>query len=81
MSLRGLVDIVRDDPPLAVALSSSVSHDAQLVGPSSYYPFALAALATPPSGAVSGTASSQLSGTPQAVLAVTATTREAEDLV
>jgi transcription-repair coupling factor (superfamily II helicase) len=73
MSLRGLVEIVRDDPPLAVALASSVGHDVELVGPTSYYPFALAALATQQgkSGAPG----------PRSVLAVTATTRESEDLV
>jgi len=80
MSLRCLVDIVRDDPPLAAVLQSSVVPDAELVGPSSYYPFAIAALATPPGNAGAASAAAAPSP-PQSVLAVTATTREAEDLV
>ena len=66
MSLRGLVDLIRADPPLADSLQASVLDDVELVGPSPYYPFVLGALAT---------------ATPRSVLAVTATTRESEDLV
>ena len=68
MSLRALVDVVRNDAAIAAALELGGAAAADLVGPHALYPFVAAAMAnaTP-------------TGSP--VLAVTATTREAEDLV
>jgi transcription-repair coupling factor (superfamily II helicase) len=71
MSLRGVLGLLRDDPALSRVLElggTAAAPTLDMSGPASLPPFAIAALADPELGA----------GRP--VLAVVATTREAEDL-
>ncbi|HVQ86815.1 MAG TPA: transcription-repair coupling factor [Actinomycetes bacterium] len=68
MSLRGLVDLVRADPAVAAALETSGASSAlDITAPAALPPFLVAALA-------------DRGGSTHPVLALTATTREAEDL-
>ncbi|MBV9292038.1 MAG: hypothetical protein JO222_06275, partial [Frankiales bacterium] len=66
MNVAGLLDVVVDDPALERALASLGVPSLDIAGPAAMQPFAVALLAA-------------RGGRP--VLAVTATTREAEDLV
>jgi transcription-repair coupling factor (superfamily II helicase) len=66
MNLAGLVDVLAADPAISTALSSIGTATLDLSGPGGLQPFAIAAIA---------------SKADRPVLAVTATTRESEDLV
>jgi transcription-repair coupling factor (superfamily II helicase) len=71
VSLRGVLDALRDDPVVASALDARRAERPRLLdlsGPAALPPFVAAALSDP------------LLGAGRPVLAVTATTREAEDL-
>ena len=71
MSLSGLLDAVLPDPALSRAVSSAGLDSLELTAPAALRPFVVSALATDPSDGGAG----------RPVLAVTATSREAEDLV
>src|SRR6476646_10418256 len=66
MNLAGLVDVLAADPAISTALGSIGTATLDLSGPGGLQPFAIAAIA---------------SKADRPVLAVTATTRESEDLV
>ncbi|MFL6074014.1 MAG: transcription-repair coupling factor [Mycobacteriales bacterium] len=68
VSLSGLLDVLLTEPTLSGALGRAGKGDVELAAPAGVRPFAVAALAADPPGA------------DRPVLAVTATTREAEDL-
>ncbi|MDP9240857.1 MAG: transcription-repair coupling factor [Actinomycetota bacterium] len=70
MTLAGLLDAVLADPALAGAVSAAGSEALDLSAPAALQPFAVAALA----------ATADRGGAAKPVLAITATTREAEDL-
>jgi transcription-repair coupling factor (superfamily II helicase) len=71
MSLSGLLDAILPDPALSRAVSSAGADSLELTAPASLRPFVVSALATDPSRGGAG----------RPVLAVTATGRDAEDLV
>jgi transcription-repair coupling factor (superfamily II helicase) len=71
MSLSGLLDAVLPDPALSRAVSSAGVDSLELTAPTALRPFVVAALAADPSNGGAG----------RPVLAVTATGRDAEDLV
>jgi len=71
MSLSGLLDAVLPDPALSRAVSSAGVDSLALTAPAALRPFAVSALAAEPSNGGAG----------RPVLAVTATGRDAEDLV
>jgi len=71
MSLSGLLDAVLADPALSRAVSSAGVDSLELTAPAALRPFAVSALAAEPSNGGAG----------RPVLAVTATGRDAEDLV
>ncbi len=71
MSLSGLLDAVLPDPALSRAVSSAGLDSLELTAPAALRPFVVSALATDPSQGGAG----------RPVLAVTATGRDAEDLV
>ena len=71
MTLEGLLDVVLTDPALARAVSSAGTPTLDISAPAAIRPFAVAALA----------ADEARGGASRPVLAVTATGREAEDLV
>jgi len=71
VTLNGLLDAVMTDPALAGAVSAAGSPALDLSAPAAVHPFAVAAIA----------AATDRGGAGRPVLAVTATTREAEDLV
>ncbi|HEV7826299.1 MAG TPA: transcription-repair coupling factor [Mycobacteriales bacterium] len=70
MSLAGLHDAVVTDPALAAAVQAAGADSVDLTAPEALRPFAVAALAADPSRGGAG----------RPVLAVTATSREADDL-
>ncbi len=70
MTLAGLLDAVLADPALAGAVRAAGAPALDLSAPAAFHPFAVAAVA----------ASTDRGGAGRPVLAVTATTREAEDL-
>ncbi|MDQ1651531.1 MAG: hypothetical protein QOI35_731 [Cryptosporangiaceae bacterium] len=70
MSLTGLLDTVLADPALAGAVQAAGSGSLDITAPEAMRPFAVAALA----------ADRERGGAARPVLAVTATTREADDL-
>ena len=71
MSLSGLLDAILPDPALSRAVSSAGVDSLELTAPASLRPFVVSALAT----------DSSRGGAGRPVLAVTATGRDAEDLV
>jgi transcription-repair coupling factor (superfamily II helicase) len=71
MSLSGLLEAVLPDPALSRAVSSAGVDSLELTAPAALRPFAVSALAADPSHGGAG----------RPVLAVTATGRDAEDLV
>jgi len=71
MSLSGLLDAVLPDPALSRAVSSAGVDSLELTAPAALRPFVVSALAADPSHGGAG----------RPVLAVTATGRDAEDLV
>ncbi len=71
MSLSGLLDAVLPDPALSRAVSSAGVDSLELTAPAAMRPFVVSALAADPSHGGAG----------RPVLAVTATGRDAEDLV
>jgi transcription-repair coupling factor (superfamily II helicase) len=71
MSLSGLLDAVLPDPALARAVSAAGADSLELTAPAPLRPFVVSALAADPSQGGAG----------RPVLAVTATGRDAEDLV
>ena len=71
MSLSGLLDAILPDPALSHAVSSAGVDSLELTAPASLRPFVVSALAADPSRGGAG----------RPVLAVTATGRDAEDLV
>jgi len=71
MSLSGLLDAILPDPALSRAVSSAGADSLELTAPASLRPFVVSALAT----------DSSRGGAGRPVLAVTATGRDAEDLV
>jgi transcription-repair coupling factor (superfamily II helicase) len=71
MSLSGLLDAILPDPALSRAVSSAGVDSLELTAPASLRPFVVSALAADPSRGGAG----------RPVLAVTATGRDAEDLV
>ena len=71
MSLSGLLDAVLADSALSRAVSSAGVDSLELTAPAALRPFVVSALATDPSHGGAG----------RPVLAVTATGRDAEDLV
>jgi transcription-repair coupling factor (superfamily II helicase) len=70
MSLAGLLDAVLTEPALAAAVRAAGTDTLDLTAPEALRPFAVAALAGDPSRGAAG----------RPVLAVTATSREADDL-
>jgi len=70
MSLTGLLDAVLADSALAAAVQASGADSLDLTAPEALRPFVVAALA----------ADKERGGAARPVLAVTATTREADDL-
>jgi transcription-repair coupling factor (superfamily II helicase) len=71
MTLSGLLDAVLPDPALAAAVSAAGTDSLELAAPAALRPFVAAALA----------ADREAGGAARPVLAVTATGRDAEDLV
>ena len=73
VTLAGLVDLVAQDPALASAVASTDTATLDLTGPLGIRPFVIAAATNRPGG--------DRADQGRVVLAVTATTRETEDLV